>query len=80
MEKQKKGQSDQELKYHLAGWIVFIVCAGFFLASSVKNHDMLTFIGSLLFLIACVIFLIPLVDSCKKRGKDTPLHEDKTTI
>ena len=63
-----EGKFKQELKYHLAGWILFIICAIFFLASSVKNHDVLSFIGSILFLIACVVFLIPLVEAYKKSG------------
>ena len=68
MEKDMEGQFKRELKYHLAGWILFIICAIFFLASSVKNHDVLSFIGSILFLIACVVFLIPLVETYKRGG------------
>jgi hypothetical protein len=59
----------QDLKYQLVGWILFIVCAIFFIASSLKNGDTLTFIGSIIFLIACIIFLIPLVKTIKRNGK-----------
>jgi uncharacterized membrane protein YhhN len=48
-------------KYHLWGWYLFIVSAAFFIASSLSNGDWLSFFGGLLFLIACVIFLIPLM-------------------
>ena len=63
MKENQESQIGQEIKYELAGWILFIICASFFVASSLKNHDILTFIGSVIFLIACVVFLIPLVKS-----------------
>ena len=71
MKKDKKEQTKRELKYHLAGWILFIICAVFFIASSLKNHDTLTFIGSIIFLIACVVFLIPLFQSSTIKDDDT---------
>ena len=61
MKKNQGNQIGQEIKYQIAGWILFIICAIFFVASSLKNHDILTFIGGVLFLIACIVFLIPLV-------------------
>jgi len=66
-----KNHEGQDLKYQLFGWILFIVCAIFFIASSLKNGDILTFIGSVIFLIACVVFLIPLFRTIKKAENDT---------
>ena len=66
--KMKENQAKEigaEIKYHVAGWILFVVCAIFFLLSSFNNRDTLTFIGSIIFLIACIVFLIPLVRSLK---------------
>lgn len=71
MKKDKKEQTKRELKYHLTGWILFIICAVFFIASSLKNHDTLTFIGSIIFLIACIVFLIPLFESYRIKDDDT---------
>jgi hypothetical protein len=51
----------RERKYTLWGWILFVVCAGFFIASALKNGDMLYLIGSIVFLLACIVFIIPLV-------------------
>ena len=68
MEKNQENKIGLEIKYQLAGWILFIICAIFFIASSLKNQDILTFIGSVIFLIACIVFLIPLAKS-KKCGK-----------
>lgn len=58
---------DTEFKYHLAGWILFIICAVFFIAAGIKNHDVLTIIGSITFLAACLFFLIPLLLKDKKK-------------
>jgi predicted membrane channel-forming protein YqfA (hemolysin III family) len=66
----------QDLKYQLFGWILFIVCAIFFIASSLINGDTLTFIGSIIFLIACIVFLIPLLKTIKKGENDTKKDYD----
>lgn len=66
MEENQENQIRQENKYQLVGWILFVICAIFFIASSLKNHDTLTFIGGVIFLIACIVFLIPLVRPNKK--------------
>lgn len=44
---------------HTWGWYLFIISAGFFITSSVRNGDMFGFLGSLFFLIACFFFLVP---------------------
>lgn len=55
----------QELKYQLWGWILFIVCALIFIASSIRMGDILMLIGSFFFLVACFAFLIPLLKTLK---------------
>jgi len=72
MGKMKK-QVKRELKYQLAGWISFVICAILFMASSLRNHDTLALIGSIVFLIACIFFLIPLFESYNKID-DAPLQ------
>lgn len=67
MKENRKKQIGREMKCHLAGWILFIGCAILFIASSLNNHDTLAFIGSVIFLIACIVFLVPLV---RPDGKD----------
>jgi len=47
-------------KFQLCGWILFLVSAVFFMASSAKSGDILGLIGGILFFIACIVFLIPL--------------------
>jgi len=77
MKENQENKIGKEIKYQLAGWILFIICAICFIASSLKNHDTLTFIGSVIFLIACIVFLLPLVRSTKKAENDTKMHDDK---
>ena len=41
------------------GWILFLVCALLFVAAGVRDGDALITTGSVLFLVACVFFLVP---------------------
>jgi hypothetical protein len=61
--------NDRERKAHLLGWVIFVACAGFFIASSVGG-SVLGLIGSILFLIACLVFIGPLVGR-RKPGADS---------
>ena len=56
-----ENQSKRNQKFQLWGWILFIICAGFFMASGIVNGDTFSLIGSIVFLIACVVFIIPLI-------------------
>lgn len=58
----------QELRLQLAGWILFIVCAFFFMAAGFRHHDVLTILGSAVFLFACFLFLIPLVRKMRSQA------------
>lgn len=69
MKEIRKGQEERDLKLQLIGWILFVLCAVLFLASSVKNRDVLTFIGSVFFLVSCFFFIIPLVERMQHRGE-----------
>ena len=44
-------------KYELTGWLLFVASSLFFMASSVIAGDPLSFIGGLLFFLACAVFL-----------------------
>ena len=54
-----------ELKLQLWGWVLFIFSAVFFTVASIRAGDILSILGSLLFLFACFLFLIPLVFKLK---------------
>jgi hypothetical protein len=46
-------------KLQIFGWVLFILSACGFIASSLRSGDVLGLIGGVLFLLACVVFLIP---------------------
>ena len=58
----------REVRYQLWGWILFIICALFFIAAGIINRDLSTIAGSIIFLIACVVFLIPLSAKSNEDG------------
>lgn len=68
METMSENDNKTNLKFELWGWILFVLCAGFFIASAIKNHDLLSLIGSIIFLIACLVFIVPFLT---KRGNKT---------
>lgn len=54
-----------ERNWHLAGWVLFILCALLYIASSLRSGDMLSFTGSVVFFVACFVFLVPLLRQSK---------------
>jgi hypothetical protein len=56
-------------RYQLYGWILFITCALLFIAESFINRQPLLFVGSIVFLLACLLFLVPLITALRN-GKD----------
>ena len=71
----------RENKYHLAGWILFVLCAFLFLYSAVRDGDGVLALASLVFLSGCILFLVPLLFPNKKavahshHKKDNPPGE-----
>lgn len=43
------------------GWVLFVLSAIAFIASSIRAQDPFGLIGGVIFLIACFVFLIPLL-------------------
>ena len=64
------GESNKvELRFQIAGWIIFLVCSGLFIINSIRAGDMLGLAASLVFLLGCLVFLAPYVlDRGKERG------------
>ena len=54
-------QATKPCLFQITGWILFIFSALFFIATSFRAGDMLGLTGGLLFLLACFVFLIPLI-------------------
>ncbi len=57
-----------EKRYQLIGWLLFLVCALFFVMDSLLNGTALGVAAGVTFLIACFIFLTPLVFH-REKGK-----------
>lgn len=47
--------------FEVAGWLIFVASACFFLASTIRSGDLLSIAGSGLFLAACFVFMVPLL-------------------
>ncbi len=77
MNESRKNHKGQEIRYQLAGWILFVLCAIFFIASALKNRDTLALIGSVIFFISCIVFIIPLICDNKKAGNEVSISSDQ---
>lgn len=55
------GEKSRQQRYNLWGWLLFVVCSGFFIASSLRSGDMLALAASIIFLLACLLFILPLL-------------------
>jgi hypothetical protein len=55
----------RERRINLWGWILFVVCAGFFIASSARSGDGLALAASIIFLFGCLLFIVPLLGGDK---------------
>jgi predicted membrane channel-forming protein YqfA (hemolysin III family) len=49
-----------ETRFHLLGWLLFLVCAILFIIESVMARSTVGLVASVLFLAGCIAFLIPL--------------------
>lgn len=68
----KEDTNERNLRFQLYGWILFVACALLFIAAGIVGREPLVFAGSLIFLFACLFFLIPLIDSFRKgKGEDS---------
>lgn len=55
----KKDENRLERTCQLWGWGLFIVSALFYGWAGIRSGDPLGFLGSLFFLVACLVFLVP---------------------
>ena len=51
---------EHAMKWVVAGWLLFIVSALFFIAAAWRTGDMLALAGGIFFLVACFSFLVPI--------------------
>jgi hypothetical protein len=58
-------------RYQLWGWILFIGSAIFFMVASIRADDPVSLIGGTLFLVACFVFLVPLLAELKATASNS---------
>ena len=54
-----ESKEKRERQFQLLGWVLFLVCSGFFIADSIAVGSPLGLAGGVIFLVACIVFLIP---------------------
>lgn len=59
-------EAAKALRWQMAGWLLFIVCALLFIAAGWVQRDPLTLAGSVVFLAACFCFAIPLAAELRR--------------
>ena len=64
------GGNNSDMKFQLIGWSLFILCSIFYIISSIIAGDWFYLIGSILFLVACVVFMLPLLFKIKNSSKN----------
>ena len=64
--------------FQLWGWILFIGSALFFMAASIRADDPVSLIGSALFLVACFVFMVPLLAQFR-RSSETRVTGNRVT-
>jgi hypothetical protein len=56
----RQPQDGAIMKWVVAGWLLFIASALFFIAAAWRAGDLLALAGAVLFLVACFSFLVPI--------------------
>jgi len=54
-------KQERESQFQIFGWVLFLVCSVFFIVSSAVDGSPWGLIGSVLFLLGCVVFLTPFI-------------------
>ena len=55
----KKKQNTRKIQ--LIGWGLFVLCSILYIISSILSQDWINLIGSIIFFVACLVFMYPLI-------------------
>lgn len=55
----RKAVEHKRVSMHQVAWLLFLVCGIIYLAASVRDGDILMIAGSVCFLVAVILFLLP---------------------
>lgn len=59
----------------ILGWLLFIACALCYIAANIRSGDWLSLWGSLLFLLACLVFMAQLLPKPVKQHESADKSE-----
>jgi hypothetical protein len=65
-DEQATGGQKRDKKIQLCGWALFVTSACFFIAASLRAGDLISLAGGILFLLACLVFLVPLISTPRR--------------
>jgi hypothetical protein len=54
-------ENKKSLGFQIAGWVLFMACALCYIVANIRSGDWLSLAGSAIFLLACLVFMVPLV-------------------
>jgi hypothetical protein len=60
-----RNSPQKDKRFGILGWILFTISALFFIVSSLRNGDIVGLLGGAFFLLACVAFLVPYINTHK---------------
>jgi hypothetical protein len=60
-----KDSPQKDKRFEIWGWVLFTVSALFFIASSLRNGDIIGLLGGVFFLLACAAFLASYIGTNK---------------
>lgn len=63
-------------RLEMMGWILFVICALLYLYGGVIARDPLVISGSIVFLVACFVFIYATMADEKNRKKDSKRSQD----
>ena len=61
-----KDEKNKDLITQLWGWVLFLICSILFILSGVRARDVVTIVASVIFLLGCVVFVIPLIQAIRR--------------
>ncbi|MGJ3239958.1 MAG: hypothetical protein ACFE0Q_14700 [Anaerolineae bacterium] len=56
---------ETEQKWQLGGWLLFVICAMLFIVDSLQHDNFVLLIASILFFVACLFFIVPLIQNMR---------------
>lgn len=57
---QNLSEQDAVKRADLIGWLLFVICAALLIAAAVRDRDFLMLTANVVFLAACVVFIVGL--------------------